>query len=320
MSKIKNYLSLVKFSHTVFAMPFALIGFFLSMRGNLFSVEQWNVNKSIGWAEKVNPVFVKPGYIYINGETKSILLLFGLVILCMIFARSAAMAFNRWLDKNFDAKNPRTAIREIPAGMIKASSALWFVIINCVLFIVCTFFINSICFYLSPVALFVVLFYSYTKRFTALCHLVLGVGLSLAPIGAYLAVTGLFALLPILFSFAVLFWVSGFDIIYALQDEEFDKSNQLHSIPAALGKSKALMVSNLLHVFSAGCIIAAGFYGHFGLWYWIGIVFFCGLLIYQHLLVKPNDLKKVNMAFFTTNGIASVVFAIFVIIDLFVNG
>ena len=243
-----------------------------------------------------------------------------LVILCMVFARSAAMAFNRWLDKNFDAKNPRTAVREIPAGIINANNAMLFIILNCILFIICCFFINKICFYLSPVALFVVLFYSYTKRFTALCHLVLGVGLSLAPIGAYLAVTGHFAILPILFSFTVLFWVSGFDIIYALQDEDFDKNNQLHSIPAALGKSKALMVSNLLHVLSAACVIAAGVYGHFGYWYWIGVALFCGLLIYQHTLVKPNDLSKVNMAFFTTNGFASVVFAIFVILDLFVNG
>ncbi|MBK8497096.1 MAG: UbiA family prenyltransferase [Chitinophagaceae bacterium] len=245
--------------------------------------------------------------------------LFILVIGCMIFARSAAMAFNRWLDKNFDAKNPRTAIREIPAGVIKANNALLFVIANCGLFIACCFFINTICFYLSPVALFVVLFYSYTKRFTALCHLVLGVGLSLAPIGAYLAVTGQFALLPILFSFAVLFWVSGFDIIYALQDEEFDKTNRLHSIPAALGKTKALMVSNMLHILSATCVIAAGVYGTFGTWYWIGVIFFAGLLVYQHLLVKPNDLSKVNMAFFTTNGIASVVFAVFVILDLFLS-
>ena len=237
----------------------------------------------------------------------------------MVFARSAAMAFNRWLDKNFDAKNPRTAVREIPAGIIKSNNALFFVIVNCLLFIACCFFINKICFYLSPVALFVVLFYSYTKRFTALCHLVLGVGLSLAPIGAYLAVTGVFALLPVLFSFTVLFWVSGFDIIYALQDEDFDKINNLHSIPAALGKSKALMVSNLLHVLSAACVIAAGIYGHFGYLYWIGVIFYIGLLIYQHVLVTPTDLSKVNMAFFTTNGIASVVFAIFVIMDLFLN-
>ena len=306
MSKIKNYLSLVKFSHTIFAMPFALIGFFLGV-----------LTSCIAYTGP-NEIYKVTESAYLSA-LQILLLKFALVILCMIFARSAAMAFNRWLDKNFDAKNPRTAVREIPAGIIKSNNALLFVVINCILFIACTFFINKICFYLSPVALFVVLFYSYTKRFTALCHLVLGVGLSLAPIGAYLAVTGQFALLPILFSFTVLFWVSGFDIIYALQDEEFDKSNQLHSIPAALGKSKALMVSNLLHVLSAACVISAGIYGHFGLWYWIGVAIFCGLLIYQHTLVKPNDLKKVNMAFFTTNGIASVVFAIFVILDLFMG-
>ena len=156
----------------------------------------------------------------------------------MVFARSAAMAFNRYLDSSFDAKNPRTAIREIPAGIISKQSALGFVILNCLLFIASSYFINPICFYLSPVALLVVLFYSYTKRFTALCHLVLGIGLSLAPIGAYLAVTGKFDLLPLLFSFTVLFWVSGFDIIYALQDEQFDKENQLYSMPAALGKKR----------------------------------------------------------------------------------
>ncbi len=166
----------------------------------------------------------------------------------MITARSAAMAFNRYLDRNFDAKNPRTAIREIPKGIISPNSALRFVILNCLLFITATFFINRICFYLSPVALFVILFYSYTKRFTSLCHVVLGIGLSLAPIGAYLAVTGKFDLLPLLFSFAVIFWVSGFDIIYALQDIDFDQSQNLYSIPAALGKIKALRVSELLHI------------------------------------------------------------------------
>ena len=308
MNKVKNYLSLVKFSHTIFAMPFALIGFFLGIKALekipfIKVFEPWKLSV----AQKIKLFFISNWYLLI------------LVLLCMVFARSAAMAFNRWLDKNFDAKNPRTAVREIPAGIIKSSNALFFVIANCLLFIASCFFINKICFYLSPVALFVVLFYSYTKRFTALCHLVLGVGLSLAPIGAYLAVTGAFALLPILFSFTVLFWVSGFDIIYALQDEEFDKKNNLHSIPAALGKSKALMVSNFLHVLSAACVIGAGVYGHFGYLYWIGVVFYIGLLIYQHILVKPTDLSKVNLAFFTTNGIASVVFAIFVILDLFLN-
>lgn len=308
MSKIKNYLSLVKFSHTIFAMPFALIGFFLGIKDlSRIPFVKTYMFWQLSVLEKTLLFFKYRWWLFI------------LVILCMIFARSAAMAFNRWLDKNFDAKNPRTAIREIPAGIIKANNALWFVIISCLLFTVCCYFINSICFYLSPIALFVVLFYSYTKRFTALCHLVLGAGLSLAPIGAYLAVTGKFDILPILFSFTVLFWVSGFDIIYALQDEDFDKNNQLHSIPVALGKTKALQVSNLLHVLSAICVIAAGLYGGFGFWYWIGVVLFTGLLIYQHTLVKANDLSKVNMAFFTTNGIASVVFAIFVILDLFLN-
>ena len=227
------------------------------------------------------------------------------------------MAFNRYLDSSFDAKNPRTAIREIPAGIISKQNALRFVVINCFLFVTITFFINPICFYLSPVALFVVLFYSYTKRFTIFCHLVLGIGLSLAPIGAYLAVTGKFDLLPILFSFAVLFWVSGFDIIYALQDEQFDKENQLYSMPAALGKKKALRVSEFLHLFSAACVLLAGVYGHFGSFFWIGFAVFIGMLVYQHSIVKPTDLSKVNIAFMTANGIASVVFSLFVILDIF---
>jgi 4-hydroxybenzoate polyprenyltransferase len=164
----------------------------------------------------------------------------------------------------------------------------------------------------------VVLGYSYTKRFTPLCHLVLGLGLALAPIGAYLAVTGKFHLLPVLFSFAVLFWVSGFDIIYALQDAEFDKQHQLYSIPAWLGKEKALQVSEVLHLLSAACVVGAGKLGLFGWLYWIGVLIFIGMLVYQHAIVKPTDLRRVNVAFMTANGIASVVFALFVIADLFV--
>ncbi len=310
MTKVKNYLSLIKFSHTIFAMPFALIGFFLGIL--VFR------NQVVSGLLKDQGEFASSKFTWVI-PYKNLIILFVLVLLCMIFARSAAMAFNRFLDRKFDAKNPRTAIREIPAGIITEKNALAFTIVNCLLFIVCTYFINSICFYLSPVALFVILFYSYTKRFTALCHLVLGLGLSLAPIGAYLAVTGKFDWLPLLFSFTVLFWVSGFDIIYALQDEEFDRANQLHSIPSMLGKKKALRVSELLHVLSAICVIYAGLYGKFGYWYWAGIVVFTGMLIYQHSIVKPNDLRKVNIAFMTANGIASVVFAIFVLLDLFFN-
>lgn len=267
-----------------------------------------NLNDTIGWGNGV-------GYL----STNQLLIKLLLVIACMVFARSAAMAFNRYLDSRFDAQNPRTAIREIPAGIIKSNNALWFVIICCLLFIATTFFINRICFYLSPVALFVILFYSYTKRFTALCHLVLGVGLALAPIGAYLAVTGVFHPLPLLFSGTVLCWVSGFDIIYALQDEDFDRKNQLHSIPAWLGKVRALRVSQLLHCLAIGCLVAAGLLYGLGIWYWIGVAVFAGLLVFQHTLVKPNDLSRVNLAFFTTNGIASVIFAAFVITDLLVR-
>lgn len=325
MSKVKSYLSLIKFSHTIFAMPFAMIGFALGLKFFSYGVGYWNLNKTIGW-ESDNAYLLntsKDSLIYkmFHGYNFTFLIIeyLILVILCMIFARSAAMAFNRYLDRSFDAQNPRTAIREIPSGIIKANSVLLFTIINCLLFIACTFFINKICFYLSPVALLVVLGYSYTKRFTPLCHLVLGLGLSLAPIGAYLAVTGYFSLLPILFSFTVIFWVSGFDIIYALQDEEFDKSQKLYSIPAALGKAKALRVSRLLHFLSAAFVIAAGIYGGFGIWFWIGALVFAGMLIYQHRIVKPGDLSKVNLAFMTANGIAGVVFAVFVIADIFIN-
>ncbi|MBC7874136.1 MAG: UbiA family prenyltransferase [Ferruginibacter sp.] len=328
MNKVKNYLSLIKFSHTIFAMPFALIGFFLGFPINVeYGVGQWNLHQTAGYERKQieDDLIMLPGdsllsKIFLGGDpfylgARYLLL----VILCMVFARSAAMAFNRYLDRNYDAKNPRTAIREIPSGIITPKNALTFTVISSLLFITCTFFINRLCFYLSPVALAVVLGYSYTKRFTPLCHLILGLGLSLAPIGAFLAVTGVFHLLPVIFSVAVLFWVSGFDIIYALQDEEFDRSQQLYSIPAWIGKSSALWVSSFFHLLSAAAVVFAGWYGNFGWWYWGGVVVFTGMLLYQHTLVKPTDLRKVNLAFMTTNGIASVVFAIFVIADLFIN-
>lgn len=234
----------------------------------------------------------------------------------MVFARNAAMGFNRYLDADIDAKNERTATREVPAGIVSRKSALTFVIINCLLFAVTTYFINPICFYLSPIALFVILFYSYTKRFTALCHLVLGAGLALAPIGAYLAVTGEFAILPLFFSGIVFTWVSGFDILYALQDEDFDAEYNLHSIPVLLGRKKAMWTSRFLHCLTAFFIIAAGFEGLFTMLYWIGALLFIALLIYQHTIIKVNDISKINLAFGTTNGIAAVVFAVFVIADI----
>lgn len=306
MTTLKKYLSLIRFSHTIFAMPFAMIGFFLGV--NFQSDLRHEAVKK-----------TSNGSLYQIQYLKELALLFLLVMLCMIFARSAAMAFNRWLDKNFDALNPRTAIREIPSGIISANKALWFVIVNCIAFVICTWLINPLCFYLSFVALAVILGYSYTKRFTPLCHLILGMGLSLAPIGSFLAVTGQFALLPVLFSLSVILWVAGFDIIYALQDVDFDRSQHLHSMPAWLGKANALKVSELLHLFSAACVVFAGIKGSFHFWYWIGVVIFTGMLLYQHSIVKPHDLRKVNLAFMTANGIASVVFAIFVITDLLVS-
>jgi 4-hydroxybenzoate polyprenyltransferase len=288
VKSVRNYLSLVTFAHTIFAMPFAIIGFALGLRAmNFTTYKPW-------WQLLI------------------------LVVLCMIFARSAAMAFNRWLDAEFDAKNPRTAVREIPTGVIMKRNAMLFVIISCFAFLATTYFINALCLVLAPVALFVILFYSFTKRFTSLCHLVLGVGLSLAPIGAYIAVTGKFAVVPVLFSLSVICWVSGFDIIYALQDIEFDKQNNLRSIPSRLGMKKALRVSEFLHLLSFAAIVIAGVAGHFTWLYWCGAAVFGYFLIYQHRMVKPTDLSKVNRAFFTSNGIASVVFSLFVLTDMFI--
>ena len=283
---MKKYFSLVLFAHTVFAMPFAFIGFFLA--------------------------------ISVTGQEFNGLKLL-LMVLCMIFARNAAMAFNRYLDRDIDAQNPRTAIRDIPSGKISSNEALTFTIANSILFILTTLIINKLCFFLSPVALAVVLGYSYTKRFTPLCHLVLGLGLALAPIGAYLVVAGEFAMLPVYFSLAVLCWVSGFDIIYALQDEEFDRENNLNSIPAWLGKKNALNVSSIFHVLAVIFVTMPYIVSDLSWFYLAGVLFFIILLIYQHQLVKPNDLSKVNRAFFTTNGIASVVFAAFFLLDAYLR-
>lgn len=281
---MKSYLSLVKFSHTIFAMPFALIGFFLAIR---------------------------QGY-----EFEPRLLL--LVVLCMVTARNAAMAFNRWADRHIDSENARTAIREIPAGILAADSVLRFALLNALAFCVFAGLINQLCLLLSPLALLVIMGYSYTKRFTPLCHFVLGLGLGIVPVAAYIAVSAQFDLLPIFLGFAVLTWVSGFDIIYALQDDEFDREQGLYSIPSVLGRSKALQLSTLLHILSAAALFGSGLYADFGLWYWLGCALFAALLIYQHSLVSPKDLNRVNLAFFTTNGVASVAFMVFVLMEFFV--
>jgi len=282
---MKKYFKLVTFSHTIFAMPFALVG------------------GALGFKEK--NFF----------ELKILLLILG----CMVTARNAAMAFNRYIDRFFDAQNIRTQIREIPSGVITPQNALIFVIANSLIFIILTYFINPLCFYLSPVALFVILGYSYTKRFTPLCHIILGIGLGLAPIGAYIAVTNHFAWAIIILGLAVMFWVSGFDIIYALQDVEFDQKQGLWSIPAWLGKHKALLVSRCFHFLSASLILTFGILIHAHIFFYFAAYVFFAFLIYQHSLVRPDDLSKVNLAFFTANGIGSLIFGVFTILDIFLK-
>jgi 4-hydroxybenzoate polyprenyltransferase len=285
LNNIGNYFSLVKFAHTVFAMPFAMTGFALAVSG--------------------------------TGNSFSIRLLI-LIILCMIFARNAAMGFNRLADRKFDSLNPRTDKREIPSGKISTSAAAIFVIINSVLFIISAGLINRLTLLLSPVALLIILGYSLTKRITYLCHFILGLGLSLAPIGAYISVTGTFNIVPIIYSFIVLTWVSGFDIIYALQDEEFDRDHNLQSIPSYSGKKRALTISVIIHFITFILVVTAGFAGNGNILYWLGALLFTGLLIWQHLLVKPDDLSRVTLAFQTTNGIASILYALFVIMDMII--
>ncbi|MBQ2394205.1 MAG: UbiA family prenyltransferase [Alistipes sp.] len=288
MVKFSDYLRLVKFSHTIFAMPFAMIGF-------TYALKCGNHNLSESWQWVV---------------------LLVQVVLCMVFARNTAMGFNRWADWRIDAENPRTANREIPAGVISPKKALWFVVVNAVLFITTASTINILTAVLSPVALAVVMFYSYCKRFTSLAHLVLGLSLGIAPVGAYIAVTGEFALAPCILAVLVMTWCGGFDIIYALQDAAFDRERGLHSIPSRFSARTALLFSTLLHVISAASLI---WFASLlpGRWYlWIGITVFCFLLALQHLLVTPTKQKNIGIAFGTLNGLASLTLAIFVILDL----
>lgn len=242
-----------------------------------------------------------------------------LVLLCVFFARNAAMGFNRYVDREFDKKNPRTALREIPRAIIRPGAALVFVAVNALLFMLSSWFLNRLCFFLSPVALVVVLGYSLTKRFTNLSHIFLGLGLALAPIGAYLAVTARFDLLPLIYSFTVIFWVAGFDILYALQDIGFDKSENLKSLPVLMGKRNALILSAFFHGAAVILVAYAGIFGSFGPLYWVGAVIFTGLLCYEHIIVRPDDISRVNLAFATMNGMASVIFAAFTIADLYLR-
>lgn len=285
MNTVSKYASMVKFSHTIFAMPFALTGYV---------------------------------YALVSTSTPFDWFLLVKVLLCMVLARNTAMGFNRWADRKTDAENPRTANREIPSGEITPKAALWFVIVNAVCFLIVAAMINRLTLTLAPVALFVIMSYSYTKRFTSLAHIVLGASLSIAPVGAYIAVTGSFAVAPVILAGLVLTWVSGFDIIYAMQDAEFDRTHGLHSIPAKLPGWGALLVSILLHLITVYTVILLGMWCHFGIVYWIGAALFIALLVTQHILVTPTRQRNIGIAFGTVNGCASIVYATFTIVAMFV--
>lgn len=241
------------------------------------------------------------------------------IIGCMIFARNVAMGFNRWTDWKIDRDNPRTASREIPAGKISPKSAIIFVIINALLFIAVSSSINLLTAILSPAALAVVMFYSYCKRFTSLAHIVLGLSLGIAPSAAYIATTGTLTFAPCLISLLVLTWCGGFDIIYALQDLDFDRKNGLHSIPVRFGVKGALYISIALHVISIASLILFSLYCPQGWLLWIGEALFCGCIILEHILVTPTRQRSIGIAFGTLNGIASLTLATFTILQLIVG-
>jgi len=280
--RISKYLSLVKFSHTVFALPFALVAMFSATHQYSYTFDY------------------------------TILLL---IVLCMVFARNAAMSFNRIIDRNFDAINPRTSNREIPSGKIRLSHAILFCIVNAILFVVCAGFINTTCLWLSPLALAIITGYSYTKRFTALSHFFLGLALSVAPFGAFVAVSNEIRLFPLLLSMMVLLWTAGFDIIYSLQDISFDRNNQLHSLPAKLGISKSLLISEILHAFVVVAVLLTGLIFSLGMLYWVGSIIFTFMLIWQHIMVNRRKQKNIGIAFGLLNGIASCFYGLFVILD-----
>lgn len=280
---MKAYLSLVKFSHTVFALPFALLSAVLAARGV---------------PERTTLIWI---------------------VLAMVGARSAAMAFNRIVDRRIDAENPRTAGREIPVGTIGVFGAGVFCAAAAGLFVFAASRLNPLCLALSPVALVVALGYSYTKRFTWAAHLVLGLALAIAPVGAWIAVTGSFALVPVLLGLGVLFWVAGFDVIYSLQDESFDRARGLRSIPVSLGGRRALLVSALFHAATLALLFAVFVLVEGGVLFGVGVVAAGLFLVRQHRLVSPSDLSRVDAAFFTANGWLSVVVFLFGALDVLVR-
>lgn len=287
VKSIAKYLELVKFAHTIFAMPFALIAFTYAL---------WSSEAEFSWW------------------------LLAQVVLCMVFARNVAMGFNRWADRKIDAANPRTANREIPAGKISPRNAMIFIVINAILFVATACTINLLTAILSPVALAVIMFYSYCKRFTALAHIVLGMSLAIAPAGAYIAVTGTLDIIPCLLSLVVLTWCGGFDIIYALQDREYDREHGLHSIPSTFSVATSLHISIALHIVSVVALAAFALALPQSWLLWCGVGLFSAILVAEHILVTPKKQRSIGIAFGTLNGLASLTLAAFIIADIIIFG
>ncbi len=269
------YLEMIKFEHSIFALPFAMVGMM--------------------WASRTAFGAAWPG-----------LRVFAWIVVAMVCCRSAAMAFNRIADRRIDAMNPRTKGRALPAGQLRLGQATLFFAISCVVFFLAAAELNPLCLALSPVALGVTLFYSLTKRFSPLCHFVLGLSLGIAPAAAWIATTGRLALAIIPITAAVVLWTAGFDILYALQDEQFDREQGLRSLPETIGVARALIVSRLCHVGAVAMLAWGGMLVGAGLFWWLGVAFAALLLGYEQRLVKPNDLSRINLAFFTLNGFVSI--------------
>lgn len=282
-SKIKEYIELVKFEHSIFALPFALCGMLLAA--------------AKGWPESMTYLWV---------------------ILAMIGGRTAAMALNRIIDADIDKLNPRTLSRAIPAGRISKQKALILTIVSLVIMSFAVFQLPLICQYLLPVAIFIIVIYSYTKRFTYGSHFVLGFVLGSASIGGWLAVSGEITLPQVIYGAAITLWVAGFDIIYSIQDTEFDREQKLHSLPAKLGIARALVISRLCHVLTIVGLFVVAHMLQMGIIFWFAIGFMAIMLAYEHSLIKADDHSKINMAFFNVNGIISIVFLLLTIADKYI--
>lgn len=278
--KLKIILDMIKFEHTIFMLPFAIMSAFIASDG-------MPALDKIGW-----------------------------ILVAMVGARSCAMAFNRVVDAEFDKANPRTAIRAIPRGTLGKKEVWVFTVVSAAVLVVAAYNLNTLAFALSPVALGVIMVYSYTKRFTSFSHFWLGLSLSIAPIGAWIAIKGRFDWPPLLLGLGVLLWTAGFDIIYACQDFDFDRQYGLYSIPARIGIRGALWLSAVLHVVMVVILIAMVPLTNFGTPYLIGVGIVAIILLYEHAIVKPNDLSRVNLAFFTLNGTVSLVLMALAVVDI----